>query len=339
MRIAHLAPYSLTFPLKKHNGRYSWMLSLARAQVRAGHEVIIFTGPGSHDESRAIAWRSLDRPAGETSEANNLALISAAFADPTIDIFHSHFDSLPYRIAHKTSRPVVTTQHWFPTPKIGATMRAAYDRKNFVAVPVTKLMAKTDDSFGIRRSQVVYHGIDLEKFTPNYNEKSDRLLFVGRITPSKGVKEAIELARQAGAGLDIIGKLNDKDQAYWNDIAPLIDDETIRYLGPKPPEEVASAMRNARAMLFPSLTPEAFGLVTVEAQACGTPVIISDVGASRELVEDGKTGFVCSSNEQYLAAIKNVDKIDPADCRNNAERFDIKVMLRRYQSLYQELTK
>lgn len=338
MRIAHLAPYSLTFPLAKHNGRYSWMLQLAHAQIAAGHEVVVFAGPNSHDDS-AIEWRSLGKAPGTIALENNRALIEVAFADRSIGIFHSHFDSLPYRLATTTSRPVVTTQHWFPTANIGEVMSSAYKRKNFVAVPVTNLMAEADDNLGIRHSQVIYHGIDLEKFTPNYSKKSNRLLFVGRITPSKGVKEAIELARQTGVGLDVIGKLNNKDQDYWRELAPFIDGDAIRYVGPKSPEEVANAMGNARAMLFPSLMPEAFGLVTIEAQACGTPVIISDVGASRELVEDDKTGFVCSSNEDYLAAIKNIDTLKPADCRKNAERFDIKLMLGQYQSLYQALTK
>lgn len=336
MRIAHLAPYSLTFPLAEHNGRYSWMLQLAYAQIAAGHEVVIFAGPNSHDDS-AIEWRSLETAPGTIALENNRALIEAAFADPSIDIFHSHFDSLPYTLASHTSRPVVTTQHWFPTAEIAKDMRATYDHKNFVAVPVTQLMAKADDDFGVHRSDVIYHGIDLNKFVPTPNKKSERLLFVGRITASKGVKEAIELALQADAKLDIIGKLNDKDPAYWEGIRSLIDGENIRYLGPKSPTDVVTAMQSARAMLFPSLAPEAFGLVTIEAQACGTPVIISDVGASNELVQHEKTGFICKTPAAFIHAISQIDSIEAGACRQNAERFSDLAMYAAYEKLYAHL--
>lgn len=338
MRIAHLAPYSLTFPLKNHNGRYTWMLQIARAQIAAGHDVVIFAGPGSHDDS-AIQWRTLDKTPGLSNLENNRALIETAFLDPSIDIFHSHFDALPYTLAHRTSRPVVTTQHWFPTSAIGDVMRAAPSHENFIAVPVTQLMAKTDDKFGIRRSDVIYHGIDLEKFTPEFSKKSDRFLFVGRITPQKGVKEAIELALQANIKLDLIGKLKEKDEAYWKEIDALVDGETIRYLGPKSPTEVATAMQHARAMLFPIQQPEAFGLVTVEAQACGTPVIISEVGASSELVRHQKTGFVCASPTAFIDAIEKIDMIDPHLCRQNAEKFNIQTMFKKYDELYIKLAK
>jgi glycosyltransferase involved in cell wall biosynthesis len=163
------------------------------------------------------------------------------------------------------------------------------------------------------------------------------LLFVGRIAAAKGVKEAITYALKAGHGLDIVGKVRASEQEYWNEISPYIDGEQIAYLGAKPHDEVVGYMQNAPAVLFPSQQPEAFGLVTIEAQACGTPVIISAVGASDELVTHGKTGFIARSQEDFVSAIANVSNLRRTDCRQNAERFDTEIMNRAYIELYERL--
>lgn len=335
MNIAHLLPHSAKFPLAVHNGRYEWALELGRHQAAAGHQVTLFAAPGSQDAS-PISWRSIE-PVGDTA-ANNRALIAAAFDDPSFDLFHSHYDFLPHTLANRTTKPLITTQHWFPTPAIAEGMRQ-HQRPDVLAVPVSQLMAAADDRFGIHHSDVIYHGVDLSLFALNQQPRSGRLLFVGRISPQKGVKEAVTYAKQAGVGLDIVGKVTPKYQDYWQEIEPLVDGEIIKYHGSKPHPEVVAFMQNASALLFPALEPEAFGLVTVEAQACGTPVIISDVGASRELVIHGKTGFVCSSPKEFLTAIKKVDALEPTDCRKNAERFDVRLMQQNYEVLYKKLAK
>lgn len=139
--------------------------------------------------------------------------------------------------------------------------------------------------------------------------------------------------------MDIVGKVNQADAAYWQTLEPLVDGQNIRYLGAKNAAEVASLMGKAQAVLFPSQQPEAFGQVTIEAQACGTPVIISDVGASRELVQDQRTGFVCDTRDSFIVAIKSVSAIDRAQCRLHASTFDIGTMVRRYDDLYLSLMK
>lgn len=334
MKIAHLLPFSATFPLKKHNGRYDWALSAAKWQAAHGHDVTIYAGPDSYDES-PIMWRSVDQ-VSEDQTANNIALIKAAFSDQSFDVFHSHYDYLPHTLLDGTDKPLVTTQHWFPDEAIAEGLRQNI-RPNAVVVPVTDLMRRTDAEYGIHHSDVIYHGVDLSLFSYQAKPTTDRLLFVGRLAPSKGVKEAIEYAAQAGCGLDIIGKLRPKEQAYWDEISPHIDGDRIAYHGSKSHEEVVEYMQNARAMIFPSQQPEAFGLVTIEAQACGTPVIISDVGASSELVVHGKTGFVAQTTEKFVQAISGVAVLNRADCRNNAERFDIETMNLAYIELYEGL--
>jgi glycosyltransferase involved in cell wall biosynthesis len=335
MNIAHLLPHSAHFPLAKHNGRYEWALRLARLQVAAGHTVTIYAAPDSSDATSGLIWRSLPRSLNNKS-LDNIALIKTAFQQPEHDIFHSHFDYLHYLVADMTPKPILFTQHWFPNETVADA--SIYNvRGNVYAVPVTDYMQRIDQQLGLRVAERIYHGIDLTLFHPTMNHDADRLIFVGRIAPHKGVREIVEIAIAAGEKLDIIGKVNTVDATYWEDILPLVDGKQIRYLGALPQADVAHALAEAKAFLFSSQTLEAFGQVTIEAQACGTPVIINDVGASRELVKDGLTGFVVSTRDEYLKAIAQLTMIDSAACRTFAEQFDVHVMADQYSALYRRL--
>jgi glycosyltransferase involved in cell wall biosynthesis len=335
VKIAHLLPASVRFPLSKHNGRYEWALRLARLQSAGGHNVTVYCAPGSADESQII-WKSNAIKLDSKTE-NNTSLARMALSD-NHDIYHSHYDSLHYILGDETDKPIVFTQHWFPNQEIS---RAAKHntKRNVYAVPPTEYMLQEDKRLGIFSLGAIHHGIDLNLFKPWSVKPSDnsRFIFIGRISPRKGVLEAAQIAHAAGVGLDIVGKINHVDEEYWETIDPLVDGREIRYLGTKSQKEVCVLFQQAKAFLFPSLEPEAFGLVTIEAQACGSPVIISDIGAASELVIDGKTGFIVSSRQQYLSAIKNIDKIDRAYCREFAKRFDIKDMADEYLKLYKKL--
>lgn len=338
MRIAHLLPTSAVFPLKKHNGRYEWALRLARLQAEQGHEVTMFCGEGSHDDS-AISWRHTSANS-ESKRDNNISLISEAYTENSFDVYHSHFDSLAAELSHLTDRPVVTTQHWFPDETIARRL-ATGRRQNVVAVPVTHLMQQTDETLGINHADFIYHGIDLELFRPTMTpvpEQPGYLLFVGRIHPAKGVREAVDIALATGKRLLIIGKVNHSDEEYWNTFKDLIDGKQIHYLGQKDQDELVAYMSHASCLLFPSIEVEAFGQVTVEAQACGLPVVISDVGASSELIVNEKTGFIVHDQAEFINAVHRLAPINREACRSNATRFSIHDMVQKYTSLYESLT-
>ena len=336
MNIAHLLPDAATFPLTKHNGRYEWVLRLARLQIEEGHTVTIYAGAGSQDTTEPnIIWRSLSTKPGDKT-LNNIALIKSAFANNEHDVYHSHFDHLHYGVADATTKPVVFTQHWFPNSTVAeASFRTK--NENVFAVPVTDYMLAMNRTLGIRSVDKIYHGIDLVTFKPSDAPKSDRFIFVGRIAPHKGVREVITLAKKAGVALDIIGKINATDEAYWRTCLPDVDGEQIKYHGALAQKEVATALASAKAFLFSSQTLEAFGQVTIEAQACGTPVIINDTGASSELVIDGETGFVVGTDSEFINAIAQIGSINPEDCRAHAEKFDVHTMTRQYTALYRSL--
>lgn len=333
MNIAHLLPCTAVFPLKKHNGRYEWALRLAHAQIKAGHTVTIYGGQGSADPS-SIIWQSIPDSDGD-KKTRNRVLLTKALTQTYHDIYHSHFDDLHYYVADLTNKPIIVTQHWYPSPEIAQAVQFN-KKRNVVNVPVTDMMRIEDDRLGIPAADRIYHGIDLSLFTPT-DEHSNRLLFVGRIHASKGIAEAIHYANVSGVPLDIIGKVNDTEATYWQGLASGVDGDHVRYYGAQPQDAVANALAHAKALLFPSRLREAFGQVTIEAQAAGTPVIISNVGASSELVHNGVTGFICETDDDFINAIKHIDSIDRTACRRHAEQFDFKTMVKGYESLYYSL--
>lgn len=335
MNIAHLLPYSAKFPTSTHHGRYDWALRIAKAQAAKGHTVTMYCAPGSGEGIPELQWQSSPHNFGDKM-TNNIATIKEALQHPEHDIFHSHLDFAHYFVGDATDKPIVVTQHWFPKEMFG--QAAHFNTKgNVQAVAVTNRMREEDARLGIPVAETIYHGIDLDQFSFSTAPHGDRLVFVGRIAPHKGTHIAVQAAKLAGAKLDIIGKVNAQDEDYWKSILPAIDGEQIRYLGPKPHDEIPAIFASAKAFLFPSQQIESFGQTTVEAQACGTPVVISNIGASDELVQDGRSGFLANTIDEFVEAIGKIDQIDPADCRKSAERFNLVTMFARYEALYNRL--
>lgn len=332
MRIAHILPGSAIFPLKKHNGRYEWALRLAKLQSRAGHDVTIFSGTASSEGEENLRWQTVARMTNKSE--TNRALFELAFSQE-FDLYHSHFDVLGAEVADQTDKPVVTTQHWFPNEKT-AKANDVNAKRNHYFVPVTDYMKSVDESMGLHISERIYHGIDLSLFTPS-DTTNNRYICAGRIAPGKGTREAVQLAVETGINLDIVGKLNAEDEAYWKSFSDLVDDVQIRYIGPVSQQDLARYFAAAKAFIFPSKQIEAFGQTTIEAQACGCPVIISTVGASSELVLHGKTGFIADSRDDFVQAIANIDSVMRRDCREFAEKFNINQMVKAYDDLYQKL--
>lgn len=334
MKIAHLLPASVTFPLDKPHARHAWVIELARIQTNAGHDVTIFAGQGSVDAS-AIRWRS-QAPASNDPTQNNIALVTSALNDSSFDIFHSHFDNLHYTLGHLTNKPIVFTQHWWPYEPTVELART-YTGANIWAVPPTRYMYDFDQQNGIQSQGHIYHGINLSLFQHPIAQKNGRLLVVGRISPEKNLETCIKIAKKANLGLDIIGKVIPKTQPYLETLLPMIDGEQIVYHGTKTQPELVAYYAAAQALLFPADGHEAFGLVAIESQACGTPVIMERGGSRGELVNDGITGFLCESLDEYVNAAHASAHIKPGDCYEFAKKFDVQIMAELYESLYNNL--
>ncbi len=183
----------------------------------------------------------------------------------------------------------------------------------------------------------VYNGTDVDMFTFS-DEYEDYLLYAGRVAPQKGIKEAIQVARESNHRLLIIGPVAAADQGYFDQyIRPELDDK-ILYLGRVDQDRLPKYYQKAKALLTPVQWEEPFGLTTIEAMACGTPVISLHRGAAPEIIKDGKTGFIVGSVGEMAEKVGQIDMIKRADCRKHVEqRFGIKQMVDGYEAAFQEI--
>jgi glycosyltransferase involved in cell wall biosynthesis len=190
---------------------------------------------------------------------------------------------------------------------------------------------------GLNFADVIYNGIDLKEFPFSENHK-DHLLFVGRIKPSKGVAEAVQVAKRTGHKLLIIGIFGRYDRPYFlREVKPYLNRQ-IQFLGYVPHSELYKYYGQAKAVLMPIKWSEPFGLVSVEAMACGTPVIAFNKGSIPEIIKDGKTGFIVDNVAEMARTLKKIGQIDRKECREQVEkRFSLEQMITGYENLFLKL--
>jgi glycosyltransferase involved in cell wall biosynthesis len=184
----------------------------------------------------------------------------------------------------------------------------------------------------------VHHGLPMGLYSL-HPQPGDYFAFVGRISPEKRADRAIEIAKACGTPLRIAAKVDPADQVYFEStIKPMLDDPLVTYVGEIGDDAKDDFIGNARALLMPIDWPEPFGLVMIEAMACGTPVIAYSHGSVPEILDHGVTGFIVENQEQAIAAAGNIGRIDRRRCRQVFEqRFAARVMARRYLEVYREL--
>lgn len=186
--------------------------------------------------------------------------------------------------------------------------------------------------------QHVHNGIDLDKypFDPNV-KKTNRLLYVGRFSKFKKPHTSIEVAKRSNLPIDLVGGTFIDDINYLKEIESMCDGDNVVIYKDVDHDFKIKKMQEAKALIFPSNMNEPFGLVAVEAMACGTPVISTNDGAISEIVIHGKTGFICKSTEEMIQSVSKLPSIDPEECRKNAEEFDRTIMAKNYIKLYQRI--
>jgi glycosyltransferase involved in cell wall biosynthesis len=248
---------------------------------------------------------------------------------------HSHFGFEYFAKACNPELPVTRTCHdhlkiinsaWFDSFKTKFKL-------NLLAVSNFMTQAYIQKGF---YAKCCYNGINLEKY-PFKEEKSDRFLFLGRIVSYKAPHIAIEAAKKAGAKLDVIGTTSFvNDPKYVNYVKHLCDGKQIRFIGEVDDKTKIDFLSNAQGLLVPSVA-EPFGLVCVEAMACGTPPIALARGAFGEIIVDSESGFVCESVDIMAQRIKEVDEIQPQNCRCRSGFFSREQMAERYVNFYEEL--
>ena len=334
MRIALVAAPWLPVPPPAYGGSEGVIDRLATGFVEAGHDVLLVTTgdstcPVPRASSRA---RSAPEQIGQSVvELHHLIHAYEQVAD--FDIVHDHTVLGPLYAQGRCRGQVVTTNHGPFTKEINdiyaqamgstALIAISHDQANRSAVPV---------------SAVIHHGVRPEDFPVGAGD-GDHLLFLGRFSPDKGAREAALAAHEAGVDLVIAAKMREPEEVeYFHDqVVPLLDN-SVRYVGEIGMQRKLELLGSARALLNPIRWPEPFGLVMIEALACGTPVLTLRSGAAPEIVDHGVTGFVCDSDSELASAIAQIGELDRAACRRAVEtRFSAARMVSDHLTLYEQL--
>ena len=241
------------------------------------------------------------------------------------DLIHSNYDFMPLTYSRLVSTPVLTTIHGFSSAQI-MPIYQKYRDGYFVSV------SDSDRAAGLNYLATVYNGIDLSLY-PLQEHGGDDLVFLGRIHPDKGVHLAIEVARLSGMRLVIAGIIQDENY-FRKQVKPHLDDNIV-YIGPVNVAGKNELFARARALLHLNTIPERFGLVLVEANAAGVPVIAMDLGSCREVIKDNQTGFLVNNVTEAVQAVGRVSEIDRGMCRGRVrQHFSIDTMVDGYERVY-----
>ena len=336
LRIGLVAPPWVAVPPPRYGGSELVIDGLARGLVAAGHEVVLVA---SGDSTCPVARRSTVPVAlGTTAPLiAELPHVEAAYAAlrGRVDIVHDHTLLGPmFAATTGVAEPVVTTAHGPFTPELTALYAAVAHRSAVVAI--SRAQRASAPSVPVRA--VIHHGIDVERY-PGGAGAGGYVVFLGRMHPDKGPDRAIRAARRAGLPIRLAAKIWEPvERAFYREVVEPLLGPDAEYVGEVGGGAKAELLAGAAALLNPIRWPEPFGLVMIEAMACGTPVISFPSGSAPEVVDEGVTGFLCADEDAMVEAIGRVDTIDRARCRRvAATRFGTARMVADHASLYRSV--
>jgi len=337
MRIALIAPPWTPVPPDLYGGIELVVDRLARGFAAAGHDVVLFT---TGDSTCPVERRwVLPLAEGHRIGINvpELRHVMSAYDDDLVlaaDIVHDHTVFGPVYGLLSRQLPIVTTIHGPFVDELADLYGRIASRVPVIAV--SHAQRKPAPQVSIAR--VIHHGVDAADF-PFGAGDGGFALFLGRMAADKGAHRAIAIARKAGLPLVLAGKMREplEFEYFETRVEPLLGDDA-RYLGEVPQEHKLELLAGARAVLFPIRWNEPFGLVMIEALACGTPVLAFPEGAAPEVVEDGRTGFLCHDEAAMSEALTNIERIDRRACRAAVEGyFSTERMVREHLELFESL--
>lgn len=337
MRIAQVSPLIESVPPQQYGGTERIVSYLTEELVRAGHDVTLFASGDSRTSARLepLCPAALRLHERRDELASHLLLMERVIAQAQdFDIIHFHTGYLHFPACRRLSVPHVTTHHgrldfneWLPL------------FHEFQDIPVISISDQQRAPIPwVNWLDTVYNGIPADLY--RFNETpGDYVAFLGRISPEKRVDRAIDIALRAGMHIKVAAKIDKVDRDYYDaHIKHLFDHPGVEYVGEIGDREKAEFLGNARALLFPIDWPEPFGLVMIEAMACGTPVIAYRRGSVPEVVDDGVTGRIVNDRDEAVAALEAVDGFDRRACREVFEqRFTAARMAEDYLAVYEML--
>jgi len=338
MRIAQIAPLAESVPPKLYGGTERVVAWLVDELVGLGHDVTLFASGDSVTRAKLHSvWPRalrLGRPRSDPIAAQAVLLEAMSQHAAGFDVIHAHIDWLHLPLLSRLGVPFVTTMHGrLDLPGLQNVVR------RFPAAPFVSISNNQRAPLGEANwLGTVYHGLPADLLHPGF-ERGSYLAFLGRLTAEKGPEAAIRIARAAGMPLRIAAKVPRGDRRYFKErLEPQIDGDQVRLIGEVDDGAKQKFLADAAALLFPIDWPEPFGLVMIEAMACGSPVIAFRSGSVAEIVDDGVTGFVVDGEAEAARAVRRLGELDRGQIRAHFEqRFTAKRMaeecLRHYERL------
>lgn len=335
MKIAQLVSNYHKVSPSTNQAIYSHVAWLTNGLIQNGNDVSLFASGDSETQAqleRVSPVATYNESGLDEDERKSLthSLISKCYQQASqFDIIHSHFSLLSSFYSRLVATPTVQSLHSPISPK-NKKLLLNYKDNNYISFSLAQRKQMPELNWVAN----IYHGVDIGKFSFN-PQPQNYVLCLGRITEEKGVHLAIEAAKTAGVQL-LIGGRSYPNEGYWHEkIEPHIDGKTVRYIGEANFLTKIEYLKNAKALLFPTQYDEVFGLVMIEALACGTPVIGWDNGSVGEVIQDRTTGYVVNSTKEMIKAIRVINKISRDECRNRAIKlFSVEKMVSGYEKIY-----
>jgi glycosyltransferase involved in cell wall biosynthesis len=328
-KIAVLSPVAWRTPPRQYGAWETVASNITEGLVARGWDVTLFASKDSVTRAHlhAVVDKGYEEDSTVDPKVAEYLHISEAFEHAAeFDLIHSHYDFMALTYSRLVRTPVLTTIHGISSPKI-LPVYQKYRDGYFVSI------SNSDRVAGLNYLATVYNGIDLSLY-PLQESQGDELIFLGRIHPDKGVHLAIEVSRLSGLPLLIAGIIQDEE--YFRErVKPHLDNKLVSYIGPVGVTGKNELFARARALLHLNTIPERFGLVLAEANAAGVPVIAMDLGSCREVIEEGKTGFLVNTVEEAAQALQRLREIDRSACRKRVQQcFSIDTMVMAYEQVY-----
>lgn len=338
MKIAQVSPLYESVPPQKYGGTERVVANLSNKLVEMGHEVTLYASGDSDTQADLVpicdkALR-LD-PDCEDSLAHHIIQLQRVIEDANnYDIIHFHTDYLHYPFSNNLAVPHLTTLHGRLNMKELQAIYNTFDQQPVVSISDHQRLPLPQANW----VGTVYHGMPQDQYIFN-PDKGQYLAFLGRISPEKRVDRAIKIAIANNKRIKIAAKIDKVDRAYYErEIEPLMQNPLVEFIGEINDEEKCGFLGNAEALLFPIDWPEPFGLVMIEAMACGTPVIAFKNGSVPEVLEHGLTGFIVDNMEEAIMAVGRLDILSRDLIRNEFERrFASEIMVQNYVKIYEML--
>ena len=340
MKIAQIAPLAESVPPRMYGGTERIVSYLTEELVRLGHEVTLFASGDSITSGNLVSCATkalrLDEAVRDVIPYYMLMLDRVRQHADEFDILHFHIDHFHFPVFRSMAAKTVTTLHGRQDLPDNRPLYFGFDDFPLVSVSNNQRLPIPHANF----AATIHHGLPRTLLHPTFEPQGGYLAFLGRISPEKGPDKAIAIAREAGIPLKIAAKVDRADEAYFNStIQPLLG-PGVEFLGEISEQEKSQFLGEASGLLFPIDWPEPFGLVMIEAMACGTPVLAFNKGSVAEIVEPGVTGILVETVEEancQLAALLSLDR--RLVRRRFEERFSASRMARDYAKLYHQLLK